>query len=140
MFSKSSPNALDTMCVLMYMPHSFLILLIICSSCDLGYRTLRQDVEEGICQVIASMWLESQILSISDSNNASTSHSSDLTPSRKGSRSPFEKKLSKFFKHQMATDTSVVYGNGFRAGHQAVIEFGLQKTLDHIKKTGKFPH
>ncbi|KAH6824282.1 DA1 [Perilla frutescens var. hirtella] len=104
-----------------------------------GYRKLREDVEEGICQVIASMWLESQILSMSDNSNASTSYSAS-TPSRKGSRSPFEKKLSKFFKHQMATDTSVVYGNGFRAGHKAVIEFGLQRTLDHIRKTGSFPH
>lgn len=92
-------------------------------------------MEEGICQVIASMWLESQILSMSDDNKASTSHSS----SGKGSTSPFDKKLSKFFKHQMATDPSVVYGNGFRAGHQAVIKFGLQRTLDCIRKTGNFP-
>ncbi|KAK4390643.1 protein DA1, partial [Sesamum angolense] len=65
-----------------------------------GYRTLRQDVEEGICQVLASMWLESQILYMSDSNNASTStSSSSFPPSRQGARSPFEKKLSVFFKH-----------------------------------------
>ncbi|KAL3642106.1 hypothetical protein CASFOL_012921 [Castilleja foliolosa] len=100
-----------------------------------GYRNLRQEVEEGICQVIASMWLESQILSMSDSNNVSTSSSS-----KKSKRSPFEKKLSKFFKHQIATDTSPVYGNGFRAGHQAVLKFGLQRTLDHMGKTGNFPH
>ncbi|KAK6115861.1 hypothetical protein DH2020_008130 [Rehmannia glutinosa] len=99
-----------------------------------GYRNLRQDVEEGICQVLASMWLESQILSMSDSNNASTSSSS-----KKSARSPFETKLSKFFKHQIATDSSVVYGNGFRAGHQAVLKFGLQRTLDHMRKTGNFP-
>ncbi|GER42650.1 hypothetical protein STAS_19451 [Striga asiatica] len=99
-----------------------------------GFRNLGQDVEEGICQVIASMWLESQILSMSDSNHPSTSSS------RKSGRSPFDKKLSKFFKHQIATDTSAVYGDGFRAGHQAVLRFGLQRTLDHMRKTGKFPH
>ncbi|KAK6118904.1 hypothetical protein DH2020_047357 [Rehmannia glutinosa] len=99
-----------------------------------GYRNLRQDVEEGICQVLASMWLESQILSMSDCSNASTSSSS-----KKSARSPFETKLSKFFKHQIATDSSVVYGNGFRAGHQAVLKFGLQRTLDHMRKTGNFP-
>ncbi|KAG8377718.1 hypothetical protein BUALT_Bualt08G0061900 [Buddleja alternifolia] len=98
-----------------------------------GYRTLRQDVEEGICQVIASMWLESQILSMSDGNHASTSSSSSV-------RSPFEKKLSVFFKHQIATDTSIVYGNGFRTGNQAVLKFGLQRTLDHIRETGNFPY
>ncbi|KAK6131169.1 hypothetical protein DH2020_035089 [Rehmannia glutinosa] len=105
------------------------------------FRTLRQDVEEGICQVLASMWLESQILYMSDSNNASTSSSSSaFTSSRQGARSPFEKKLSVFFKHQIATDTSVVYGNGFRAGNQAVLKFGLQRTLDHIRETGNFPY
>ncbi|KAK4490343.1 hypothetical protein RD792_001019 [Penstemon davidsonii] len=97
-----------------------------------GYRTLRQDVEEGICQVLASMWLESQILSMSETNNTSASSSS--------SSSPFERKLSVFFKHQIATDTSVVYGNGFRAGNQAVLKFGLQTTLDHMRKTGNFPY
>ncbi|KAG6406395.1 hypothetical protein SASPL_133995 [Salvia splendens] len=99
-----------------------------------GFRGVRQDVEEGICQVIASMWLESQILSMSDNNHASTSHSSGSKTSR------FDKKLSKCFKYQIESDPSEVYGNGFRAGHQAVIKFGLQRTLDCIRKTGKFPH
>ncbi|GFQ04221.1 protein da1, partial [Phtheirospermum japonicum] len=94
-----------------------------------GFRTLRQDVEEGICQVIASMWLESQILHMSDDDNASTSSSSSV-----------EKKLSVFFKHQIATDTSLVYGNGFRAGNQAVQKFGLQRSLDHMRETGNFPY
>ncbi|KAL3639238.1 hypothetical protein CASFOL_017145 [Castilleja foliolosa] len=107
-----------------------------------GFRTLRQDVEEGICQVIASMWLESQIMYMSDNDNASTSSSSSAcTSSRQGAiRSPFEKKLSVFFKHQIATDTSLVYGNGFRAGNQAVQKFGLQQTLDHMRETGNFPY
>ncbi|KAG6437968.1 hypothetical protein SASPL_102899 [Salvia splendens] len=102
-----------------------------------GYRTLRQDVEEGICQVLASMWLESQILSMPDTNNASTSSSSS---SSLGARSPFEKKLSIFFKHQIATDSSVIYGNGFRAGNEAVLKYGLQRTLDHMRETGNFPY
>ncbi|CAA0831601.1 Protein DA1 [Striga hermonthica] len=104
-----------------------------------GYRTLRQDVEEGICQVIASMWLESQILFMSDAENASTSSSSYGSMSRQGARSRFEKKLGVFFKHQIATDTSLVYGHGFRAGNEAVQKFGLQRTLDHMKETGSFP-
>ncbi|KVH98371.1 Protein of unknown function DUF3633 [Cynara cardunculus var. scolymus] len=88
------------------------------------YRTLRQDVEEGICQVLAHMWLTSQIASIS---------------SRQGKRSPSEKKLAEFFKHQIESDQSQVYGNGFRAGNQAVLKYGLQKTLYHIRLTGNFP-
>lgn len=100
-----------------------------------GYRTLSQDVEEGICQVLAHMWLDSQILSMSGSNAASTSSSSSLD----GSRSPLERKLGDFFKHQIESDTSPVYGNGYRAGKQAILKYGLMNTLEHIRLTGYFP-
>ncbi|XP_052201179.1 protein DA1-related 1-like isoform X1 [Diospyros lotus] len=106
-----------------------------------GYRTLSQDVEEGICQVLAHMWLESQIMSIPGSNIPSTSSSASLSRSSKqGTRSPFERKLGEFFKHQIESDTSPVYGNGFRAGNQAVLKYGLRRTLDHIRFTGTFPY
>ncbi|KAL6572633.1 hypothetical protein OROMI_013591 [Orobanche minor] len=105
-----------------------------------GFRTLRQDVEEGICQVIASMWLESQILHMSSDGNNNASTSSSFTSSKQGETSPFEKKLNVFFKHQIATDTSSVYGDGFRAGNQAVQKLGLQSTLDHMRETGNFPY
>ncbi|KAI3773875.1 hypothetical protein L1987_48414 [Smallanthus sonchifolius] len=91
-----------------------------------GYPTLREDVEEGICQVIAHMWLTSAIASIS--------------VSRQGKGSPFEKKLADFFKHQIESDISPVYGNGFRAGNRAVLKYGLQKTLYHIRSTRSFPY
>ncbi|KAI8549737.1 hypothetical protein RHMOL_Rhmol06G0048500 [Rhododendron molle] len=106
-----------------------------------GYRTLSQDVEEGICQVLAHLWLESQIMSISGSNGASTSSSASVSRSSKqGTRSPFERKLGDFFKHQIESDTSPVYGNGFRAGNHAVLKYGLRMTLDHIRLTGGFPY
>nr|XP_043637395.1 protein DA1-related 1-like [Erigeron canadensis] len=89
-----------------------------------GYRTLRQDVEEGICQVLGHMWLTSRIACIS----------------RQEKNPPFEKKLAEFFKHQIESDTSQVYGNGFRAGNRAVNKYGLQKTLHHIQSTGNFPY
>ncbi|XP_017253733.1 protein DA1 isoform X1 [Daucus carota subsp. sativus] len=91
-----------------------------------GYRTLSPDVEEGICQVLAHMWLESQRASAEQSNQRTSS--------------PFDKKLGEFFKHQIESDTSPVYGNGFRAGNQAVLKYGLQRTLDHIRFTGTFPY
>lgn len=103
-----------------------------------GYRTLSQDVEEGICQVLAHMWLETQIASISSSNGASTS--SGMSSSKQRIRSPFERKLGDFFKHQIESDTSPIYGNGFRAGNQAVLKYGLERTLDHIRMTGTFPY
>ncbi|KAM0967871.1 hypothetical protein FF2_016083 [Malus domestica] len=105
-----------------------------------GYRPLSQDVEEGICQVLAHMWLEAELMSGSGGNAASTSSSSSSRASKKGTRSPFESKLGGFFLHQLETDMSPVYGDGFRAGQQAVQKYGLRSTLEHIRMTGLFPY
>jgi hypothetical protein len=94
-------------------------------------------VEEGICQVLAHMWLDSELTPTSGSNIASSSASSKT---KNGTRSQFERKLGDFFKHQIESDTSPVYGDGFRAGQQAVQKYGLERTLDHIRMTGKFPY
>ena len=109
--------------------------------CLIGYRTLSQDIEEGICQVLARMWLESQLIHIARINNvASTSSSSASASSKQGTRSPFERKLGEFFKHQIESDTSPIYGNGFRAANLAVLKYGLGNTLDHVRMTGSLPY
>nr|GMD01015.1 protein DA1-related 1-like [Ipomoea batatas] len=107
-----------------------------------GYPNLSPEIEEGICQVLAHMWLDSEIIAGSGSNTASSSSSSSSsssTSSKKGTRSQFEKKLGEFFKHQIESDTSVAYGDGFREGNKAVLKYGLRSTLDHIRLTGSFP-
>ncbi|GFS35785.1 nucleotide-diphospho-sugar transferases superfamily protein [Actinidia rufa] len=116
---------------------------------NFGYLNLSPDDEEGICQVLAHMWLDSEIVagsdhtvgstSLSSPSSSSSSSSSGSTSSKKGKRSQFEKKLGEFFKHQIESDTSAAYGEGFRAGNQAVIKYGLRRTLDHIRLTGSFP-
>ncbi|XP_044476117.1 protein DA1-like isoform X2 [Mangifera indica] len=100
-----------------------------------GFRTLNQDVEEGICQVLAHMWLDAQLRSSSGNNVASTSRNSS-----RQTRSKFERKLGEFFKHQIVSDASPIYGDGFRAGQMAVNKYGLGRTLDHIRMTGRFPY
>jgi hypothetical protein len=125
-----------------------------------GYRILSPEVEEGICQVLAHLWLESEIISGSGSNIATTSAAAAVaaeaeaaaaaaaeataTPSesssaKKGEKTDFEKKLGEFFKRQIETEPSAIYGDGFRAGMKAVERYGLRGTLDHIKRTGSFP-
>ncbi|KAL0017246.1 hypothetical protein SO802_004315 [Lithocarpus litseifolius] len=101
-----------------------------------GYRTLSQDVEEGICQVLAHMWLSSKLMS---GSNVASSSSSTSTVLKRGTGSQYEKKLGEFFKHQIESDISHVYGDGFRAGQQAVHKYGLPSTLNHIQMTGCFP-
>ncbi|XP_076936200.1 protein DA1-related 1-like [Bidens hawaiensis] len=107
-----------------------------------GYSNLPPNVEEGICQVLAHMWLDSEIMAgASGTSVASSSSSSAPAPvsSKKGKRSEFEKQLGEFFKHQIESDTSAAYGDGFREGNKAVLKYGLRSTLDHIRLTGRFP-
>ncbi|PKA54262.1 Protein DA1-like1 [Apostasia shenzhenica] len=109
-----------------------------------GFRGLSPEIEEGICQVLAHMWLDSEIMSGSGSSTASSSSSSSSSSSapstKKGTRSQFERKLGDFFKHQIESDSSPAYGDGFRAGNEAVLKYGLRSTLDHIRLTGSFPY
>ncbi|WZY67977.1 protein DA1-related 1 [Brassica rapa] len=110
-----------------------------------GYPNLRPEVEEGICQVLAHMWLESEtyagstLIDIASSSSSSSSAAVAIASSKKGERSDFEKKLGEFFKHQIESDSSSAYGDGFRQGNQAVLTHGLKRTLDHIRLTGTFP-
>ncbi|KAG6605244.1 Protein DA1-related 1, partial [Cucurbita argyrosperma subsp. sororia] len=110
-----------------------------------GYPILRPEVEEGICQVLAHTWLNSEINSISGSGVASTSSSSSpsssssSSSSKKGRRSDFEEKLGDFFKRQIEKNPLSAYGNGFWEGKHAVSKYGLKTTLDHIRLTGTFP-
>ncbi|CAO2830636.1 unnamed protein product [Amaranthus hypochondriacus] len=119
-----------------------------------GFPNLRPEVEEGICQVLAHMWLESEIIAgsssssgtLSSSSSSSSSSTTDPRPSsssssssKKGKRSQFERKLGDFFKHQIESDASPAYGEGFRIGNEAVNKYGLRRTLDHIRLTGTFP-
>ncbi|KAJ3695556.1 hypothetical protein LUZ60_000933 [Juncus effusus] len=106
-----------------------------------GFRTLRPEIEEGICQVLAHMWIETELMAGSGSASlASTSaSSSSAMSSKKVARSQFDRKLGDFFKHQIESDTSAAYGDGFRACNRAVVQYGLKRTLDHIRMTGSLP-
>ncbi|XP_030512257.1 protein DA1-related 1-like isoform X2 [Rhodamnia argentea] len=106
-----------------------------------GYPNLSPEVEEGICQVLAHMWLNSEIESSSanDISSSSSPSSSSSSTSKKGKWSDLEIELGKFFKHQIRTDVSKAYGEGFRLGNEAMERHGLRKTLDHIRLTGTYP-
>ncbi|XP_023546685.1 protein DA1-related 2-like isoform X1 [Cucurbita pepo subsp. pepo] len=106
-----------------------------------GYRNLNPEVEEGICQVLSYMWLESEVMPgfRSGPSTSAASSSSSSSSSKKGGRSFAEKKLGEFFMHQIANDASTSYGDGFRTANAAVNKYGLRRTLDHIHMTGSFP-
>ncbi|PON49407.1 Protein DA1-like [Trema orientale] len=98
-----------------------------------GFRNLNPEVEEGICQVLSFMWLESEVRPAPSSSSSSSS-------SKKGGKySNVETKLGEFFMHRIANDASAAYGGGFRAANAAVNKYGLYRTLDHIRLTGNYP-
>lgn len=106
-----------------------------------GYRNLEPEIEEGICEVLSYMWLESEVIPGSR-NTTSTStapSSSSWSASKKGGKSSFENKLGECFMHQIANNPSPAYGGGFRTAMTAVNRYGLRRTLDHIRFTGTFP-
>ena len=107
-----------------------------------GYPNLKPEIEEGICQVLAHMWLKSKINVGSETAMGAASSSSSLRPPRSNKDkklSEIEKKLGECFIRQIELDDSQAYGDGFRVGEQAVSKYGLKKTLDHIKLTQTFP-
>ncbi|XP_023643440.1 protein DA1-related 6 [Capsella rubella] len=102
-----------------------------------GHRNLNKVLEEGICQVLGHMWLESERYAAVDATAAAaSSSSSSRTPpasaSKKGEWSDFEKKLVEFCKHQIETDESPVYGEGFRKVNEMVTNSNLPDTLREI--------
>ncbi|XP_073136736.1 protein DA1-related 2 isoform X2 [Henckelia pumila] len=122
-----------------------------------GYRNLKPEVEEGICQVLSHLWLESEVMPGTRNTtppltststwsygstslpSTSTASSSSSSASKKGCKSSAETKLGEFFMHQIAHDASPAYGGGYRAAMEAVNKYGLRRTLDHIRYTGTFP-
>ncbi|XP_019461198.1 PREDICTED: protein DA1-related 2-like [Lupinus angustifolius] len=104
-----------------------------------GYRNLNPEVEEGICQVLSYMWLESEVIPNFQNMGSSYTASSSSSSSKKGAKSQVENKLGEFFMNQIVNDSSPAYGDGFRAANEAVKKYGLRRTLDHIRFTGFFP-
>ncbi|KAH7425165.1 hypothetical protein KP509_11G042400 [Ceratopteris richardii] len=87
--------------------------------CLNGFPELEPVIEEGICQVMAHMWLESQAMEVS--------------------RNAMDERLREFFLQQIAKNSSPFYAEGFRDGYASVMQFGLRRTVNHIRMTGTFP-
>ncbi|PRW57394.1 DA1-related 1-like [Chlorella sorokiniana] len=83
-----------------------------------AHRPLLAQVEEGLCQLMALLWLEAQQGSYKDA---------------------WEERLAAYLGNQIRTDQSEVYGDGFRMALDAYQVHGLVKLLAHVKQAGAFP-
>lgn len=92
-----------------------------------GYHDLDLVVEEGLCEVLGHMWLDSHMRSLSKTEMA-------LSPGF-----DFQKRLAKFLQHDVESNPDPVYGGGYRLMRRATDMYGLKGTLDYIRMTGSYP-
>jgi len=77
---------------------------------------LTPTVEEGLCQLMAYLWIEQQ-----------------------QPEDPFERRLASFIANQIRMHPSPVYGDGFRMALSSFQCYGLPNLINHVKLTGLFP-
>jgi hypothetical protein len=103
-----------------------------------GFEDLPLEVEEGLCQLMALLWLEAQ----PESQGGSSSHRGDVSSSSSSSSSrhrTYDEKLASFLGNQIRTDTSIVYGDGLRAALEAFQRHGLATVLAHVRHAKRLP-
>ncbi|KAL0038652.1 hypothetical protein WJX79_001731 [Trebouxia sp. C0005] len=85
-----------------------------------GITRLPLQTEEGLCQLMGLLWLESQDLS--------------------KQQGTWEERLASYFAHQIRTDPSSVYGDGFKLALEAYQNLrDLPALIAHVARTGQFP-
>lgn len=78
-------------------------------------------VEEGLCQLMAMLWLDSQDHWAKTQTN------------------PYQQRLLSYLGYQIRTDTSDVYGEGFRIALEKFQQRGLRALVEHIIKHRAWP-
>lgn len=83
-----------------------------------AHRHLEPQVEEGLCQLMALLWLERQ---------------------QDALKGPYEERLQSYLAHEIRSDQSEVYGDGLRMALESFQVHGLPVLLAHVRQTGTFP-
>jgi len=96
---------------------------------QIDFPNLPSQVEEGMCQLIAHLWL---------------THNKQNLMQRKSSYGklldgPTDEALRNLFLYQIETNDSEVYGDGFRFAAQAYASLGLEILIAHLKTHQAFP-
>jgi hypothetical protein len=87
---------------------------------------LLPQVEEGLCQLIALLWLEQA--------------GAELVAKAPKATAAYEQRLAAYFGHTIREERSVVYGDGFRAALDCFqrYEGRLDRVLEHVRRTAGF--
>jgi len=108
-----------------------------------GYKNLKLELEEGLCQALGLRWLESQTFASTDaaaavasssSSSSSTAPPAAITSKKSDDWSIFEKKLVEFCMNQIKEDDSPVYGLGFKQVYEMMVSnnYNIKDTLKDI--------
>ncbi|GMH89099.1 hypothetical protein TL16_g11356 [Triparma laevis f. inornata] len=103
-----------------------------------GGEGFNRQSEEGVCQLVAHLYLASQERTLSHTTpyDASSSSSSSSTPS---SGDLTESQLNQFFKFSIETEKSPVYGEGYRKAAKLYEQIGLEPILQLMVENGALP-
>lgn len=93
----------------------------------IGYKGLREEVEEGICEVMAHRWLDWHAFIGDDFLHT--------TPEQ----AQFLRNLKEVLKNDIERNYCKTYGGGFRDAKWAIERYGLKYTMSHVAHTGNFP-
>ena len=92
------------------------------------HKTVPPQVEEGVAQLIAMLFLcsglESTAVAAIPEDNAS---------------GPSDEKLRQYFKFCIETDDSEIYGQGYRRAAQVYRDIGIEALMDYVVRYRKFP-
>lgn len=83
-------------------------------------------VEEGVCQLVAMLFLSDGLEQASKINQDGDG--------------PSDEKLRQYFKFSIETDTSEIYGQGYRKAAKAYAQIGIEALLSHIVNYREFPN
>ena len=118
-----------------------------------GYPRLRPKIEEGLCQLMALLWVEHvaargietmgvgsgrKVRSGGGGKGASSS-SSSLAKGGDGWEEHNLAAMAGFVANQIRTDPTEVYGDGLRDALAAYQEHGLGAVFAHVRRTGELP-
>jgi hypothetical protein len=99
---------------------------------------MEQQVEEGVCQLIAHLWL-AKIEKDGDEDENNGSASGSAREASGGEGGPTNEDLRKYFIYSIEADTSEVYGDGFRKAAELYAMMGLEPLLNFVMEEGKWP-
>lgn len=111
-----------------------------------GFPRLTPKTEEGLCQLVALLWVEDVAARGAPSGvsgGGAAKARSDGVSSVSSARDGWEERnlaaMAGYVANQIRTDPSETYGNGLRVALGAYRRVGLRAVFEHVRATGEIP-